>query len=413
MQIVHVSDTHLGAKPYHINRLQEHVIEAFDTVIDYVIETRPRVMIIAGDVIDRPRPETQILLHLVRKLKEVTERGVIVILAHGEHDTPGRRDKTLLEVLSEAIDGVYAPRITGSTLEERVAKSMIQIDDTTIGVYQFVKTHVERQREYAKSIMPLYEKAFSRVNGRKVFVAHIGVEGTLIEYATHVNPRDLPSVDYAALGHHHGRWYWKRDGSQGPLMAVYPGSLYPLTIREARSSNKRGPILVDLSGDEPVIQEEYNVEVAKHIVTRELTIPTPEYIKVEQRLREIIANAIRGINKDAVLHVPVKIGITVSRAKIESIFIKLSRQMNKIIIPHIRLTTIPGESRAVEDVIVASVDPVEIIKTTYKVSEETAKLILALKDALASGDVEAADSIIDELTQKGELLKLANAKGLR
>ncbi|MCE4626256.1 MAG: metallophosphoesterase, partial [Desulfurococcales archaeon] len=330
MQIVHVSDTHLGAKPYHINRLQEHVIEAFDTVIDYVIEARPRVMIIAGDVIDRPRPETHILLHLIRKLKEVTERGVKVILAHGEHDTPGRRDKTLLEVLSEAIDGVYAPRITGSTLEERVAKSMIQIDYTTIGVYQFVKTHVERQREYAKNIMPLYEKAFSRVDGRKVFIAHIGVEGTLIEHATHVNPRDLPSVDYAALGHHHGRWYWKRDGSQGPLMAVYPGSLYPLTIREARSNDKRGPILVDLSGDEPVIQEEYNVEVAKHIVTREITIPTPEYIKVEQRLREVVANSTRGINKDIVLHVPVSIGITVSRAKIESIFIKLSRQMNKI-----------------------------------------------------------------------------------
>lgn len=413
MQIVHVSDTHLGAKPYHINRLEEHVTEAFDNVIEYVKETRPDLFIIAGDVLDRPRPETHILLHLIRKLKEVRQRGVKIILAHGEHDTPGRRDKTMLEVVSEAIDGVYAPRITQASLEERVQKSILRLDGVTIAVYQFIKTHIERQKEYAKMILPLYDKALESINGRKVFVAHIGLQGALIEHAAHANPRELPTVDYAALGHHHGRWMWEGKGEQGPLVAAYPGSLYPLSLREARTGGKRGPLLVDLSGDQPVIQEDYWVEVARHIVTSDIVFDKPEFVKIEQDLRKLIMNAIKGVRKEAVIHVPVYIGISIPRAKIESIFIKLSRELNKIIIPHIDSIKTSPRAKTIKDVQLGSVDPIEIIKSTHKVSEKTATLILALKNALASGDLEDADSIIEELVSGGELLRLASQKGLR
>lgn len=412
MQIIHASDTHLGARPYGIPQLRDHVLEAFNKLIEYVVEAKPDFLVISGDVLDRPKPETEIIHYLVRKLKEVTRHGVKVVLAHGEHDTPSRRDKTNLEVIAEALDGVYAPRVSGESLEERVSRSILRFDEGTIAVYQFIKAHPDRQREYASLILPLYSRALDKINGVKLFVAHIGIEGVLFDNATHANIRDLPKADYAALGHHHGRWYWRREGDAGPKLAVYPGSLYPLNIREVRSDTKRGPLLVDLSSDEPVIQEEYEIEVAKHVVVGPVRIEANKYLEAKRRLVELVERQIRGLSGEVIVHAEVKIGPGVSRSRVDSIVAEAAKNLGVLIVPKIE-TTHSIRGVAGREVSIAGINPVEIIKASYGVSQETAELILALKDALSSGDLETAEKIIDELTTKGELLKIAARMGLR
>ncbi|MCE4600030.1 MAG: metallophosphoesterase family protein [Desulfurococcales archaeon] len=411
MQLIHLADTHVGARPYHLDRLQRHVMEAFNKAVEYILEVKPGLVVVAGDLLDRPRPENEVFIHVLRSLKEIAGRGVKVILAHGEHDTPGRRDRTMLEVIAEAVEGVYAPRPGGSSVEERVAASILELGGATVGVYQFYKTHIENQRAFAQKLLPLYGRMLAARRKPRVFVAHIGLEGALMPDAAVANVRDLPRVEYAALGHHHGRWIIRPE--EGPSLAVYPGSLYPLNVREARSQHKRGPILVDLSGDEPVIQEEYGVVVAKHIVAPETRLEDP--LHVEARLREAVARALKGRRgvEEAVVHLPVALAPSVPRARVESSVSRVSRALGVVVVPHIHRLVYGVQERVAGDVVEAGLDPVELVKRLYGVGDETARLVIALKDALASGDVEEANSIIDRLAEKGELLRIAREKGLR
>ncbi len=408
MQIVHLADTHLGARPYHYQELEEDVLRAFEEAIDYVVETRPDALLVAGDFFDKPRMSHEVIIYTLNQLRRVTSKGTPVILAHGEHDTPGRRDRTLLELLAEAEEKVYAPRPAGSSVEEIVSKSIIRLDKGTVAVYRFNKAPIEAQRRYNQRILPAYEAALRAVEKPRVFLAHIGVEGPLPPDASNANVSDLPSVEYAALGHHHGRWI-HRGENQGPRLAVYTGSLYPLNIREARSQHTRGPILVDLSGDEPVIQEEYKVEVAKHIVLREVEVP--DSTSVRKRLEPIVSKA---VNREGriVVHLPLAVYPAVPRARVENAVADLAKRHGVIIVPHIRRVQAGGPSGGAREGERGEpvLDPVQIIVSAYGVSKATAELILELKNALVEGNQERAGEIIEELASRGELVEVARKK---
>ncbi|MCE4619564.1 MAG: hypothetical protein F7C33_00910, partial [Desulfurococcales archaeon] len=210
------------------------------------------------------------------------------------------------------------------------------------------------------------------------------------------------------LGHHHGRWI-HRGENQGPRLAVYTGSLYPLNIREARSQHTRGPILVDLSGDEPVIQEEYKVEVAKHIVLREVEVP--DSTSVRKRLEPIVSKA---VNREGriVVHLPLAVYPAVPRARVENAVADLAKRHGVIIVPHIRRVQAGGPSGGAREGERGEpvLDPVQIIVSAYGVSKATAELILELKNALVEGNQERAGEIIEELASRGELVEVARKK---
>ncbi len=404
MQIVHMADIHLGARPYHYDELKQDIIEAFRISIEYVLRVKPDALIIAGDLFDRPRIDHSIIIDAMTQIRMIADRGIKVILAHGEHDTPGRRDKTILELLAMAIDNVYAPRPSGS-VEEVVRNSTIRLERGVVSVYKFYKVHIERQRSFARTLLPAYKKYLHGMSKPRVFVAHIGVEGPLPPDATIVNVNDLPDIEYAALGHHHGRWI-RRNDSGGPILTVYPGSLYPLNIREARSKHVRGPILIDLSGDEPVIQEEFNIEISKHYVLGEMEVN--DLVVAKKRINTLIAKYSNNTIK-TIIHLPLAIHPSLQRTRVEETVSNIAKKHGVLIIPHIRrIQQVATEKERI--VLEPILDPIEIIRKTYNVSKHTAELIIELKDALVTGDSERATKIIEELTDRGELLKIARNK---
>jgi exonuclease SbcD len=96
MRLVHLADIHLGFRQYQrqtpagINQREADVAASLRRVIDKVIELKPDLVLIAGDVFHTVRPTNPAILHAFiqfSRLKENLPDARIVMVA-GNHDTP-------------------------------------------------------------------------------------------------------------------------------------------------------------------------------------------------------------------------------------------------------------------------------------------------------------------------------------
>lgn len=96
MRLVHLSDLHLGYRQFQrqtaagINQREADVASVFRNAIDRIIEIRPDLIVIAGDVFHNVRPPNPAILlaftqfsRLVRALPET-----LVVIVAGNHDAP-------------------------------------------------------------------------------------------------------------------------------------------------------------------------------------------------------------------------------------------------------------------------------------------------------------------------------------
>jgi DNA repair protein SbcD/Mre11 len=96
MRLVHLSDIHLGFRQYQrqaatgINQRETDVAIALRKVIDAVIELRPDVVLIAGDVFHTVRPTNPAILHAFLQFSRMMQMlpDTTVVMVAGNHDTP-------------------------------------------------------------------------------------------------------------------------------------------------------------------------------------------------------------------------------------------------------------------------------------------------------------------------------------
>ena len=96
MRLVHLSDIHLGFRQYQrqtptgINQREADVATSFRRVIDAVIELRPDLVLIAGDVFHTVRPTNPAILHAFRHFSRLMQMlpDTTVVMVAGNHDTP-------------------------------------------------------------------------------------------------------------------------------------------------------------------------------------------------------------------------------------------------------------------------------------------------------------------------------------
>jgi DNA repair protein SbcD/Mre11 len=96
MRLVHLSDIHLGFRQYQrqaatgINQRETDVAIALRKVIDAVIELRPDVVLIAGDVFHTVRPTNPAILHAFLQFSRMMQvlPDTTVVMVAGNHDTP-------------------------------------------------------------------------------------------------------------------------------------------------------------------------------------------------------------------------------------------------------------------------------------------------------------------------------------
>lgn len=401
MLIAHMADVHLGASKYGIEELRKDILEAFVLALDEVRKERPDVLVVAGDLFDSPHPDNAVVKFAVRRLRGLASSGVKVVAAHGEHDTPGGRDASVLSLISAAIDNFVAPEPPADAKGSPDAMS-ITIDKAKFFVYPFVRASRDYRRKMAAELMPLYARRVeeARRGGLKaVFVAHASFT-PVFAFDAVADLSDLPPADYVALGHVHLRCVNCR-GSYRPKAYAYPGSLYPLSIEEVRQQAAgnfaRGPLLVDLSGDEPSIQE-VRVEVRKHVVAQAVV---DDPTKTGEVISEAVARAVSGVRGEApVIHLEVWAPPSVPYGLVLDSASRAGQ--GAIVVPHVyRLPARRGQGRgkaegggpgAAEE---AEVTPFAVLKE-LGADEHTSRIIaelLSRKDV----DDELVEKVIDEL----------------
>ncbi len=96
MRLVHLSDIHLGFRQYQrqtpagINQREADVAGSLRRAIDTVIELRPDLVLIAGDVFHTVRPTNPAILHAFLQFSRLVQMlpDTTVVMVAGNHDTP-------------------------------------------------------------------------------------------------------------------------------------------------------------------------------------------------------------------------------------------------------------------------------------------------------------------------------------
>lgn len=95
MRLVHLSDTHLGYSAYNktdpdtsLNQREVDVYSAFNEIIEYILKTKPDLVIHSGDLFDSVRPSNRAIHEAFRQLVRLSRAKIPTVIISGNHSTP-------------------------------------------------------------------------------------------------------------------------------------------------------------------------------------------------------------------------------------------------------------------------------------------------------------------------------------
>jgi len=216
MRLVHLADIHLGFRQYQrqtpmgINQREADVAISLRRVLDKVIELRPELVLIAGDVFHTVRPPNPAILHAYLEFSRLVKAlpATRIVMVAGNHDTALTAEtSSILKLFSSLGIDVVERSPRRLTLHEQDL-SILAVPDMPNEIQQF-KLEPDPAAKY------------------NVLVLHGEIEGVIPRYGERLDRapmkiarRDLHAElwDYVALGHYHV--YTKVEAN-----AFYSGSL--------------------------------------------------------------------------------------------------------------------------------------------------------------------------------------------
>jgi DNA repair protein SbcD/Mre11 len=114
LKIAHLADLHLGYRAYHrvnargANVREADVADAFRRAVARVVEIRPDLVLVAGDVFHTVRPSNTAIADAFRQFSLLADRlpDVPIVVIAGNHDSPRSADTGNILNLFREIDGV-------------------------------------------------------------------------------------------------------------------------------------------------------------------------------------------------------------------------------------------------------------------------------------------------------------------
>ncbi len=389
MLIGHLADVHLGAKLYGREELRYDTLQAFERSIDLLLKERVEAIVIAGDLFDRPRPENEFILEAMRVLRKAVDKGIKIILAAGDHDTPKSKDRSPLEILSESLTGVYYPKLGD---RDPLEKLIIDLNNINFAVVPFPRGSKELKRKFYNTIIPMLAEISRKKEGKSILVGHFGLDEACRWDSVFPASRLPKEFIYVALGHVHNRIIG-RGCADCPIYA-YPGSLYPLKIDEVVDNSTKGPLLVDVSSKEPIIHE-LEVDVRKHYIAK---ARFNAINNLKERLKAKIESYLK--EKGSVIHLDLEIP---SRSnlitQVRSLVSELEKRFGVIII--YRLKTLRDDELNYPSTGFKDLDEIDLIAKFLEGNNELARLIVNLKNAIAFNEDESViKALIDEIVDE-------------
>lgn len=124
MRIVHTSDWHIGKMVNGLSMLEDQKF-ILDQIIQFLIEQKAELLLVAGDIYDRSIPPADAVALLDDAFYRITaQAGIPVIAVSGNHDSPQRLAfaSRLYERAGLYLEGVYNKDIRKITLKDEFGK---------------------------------------------------------------------------------------------------------------------------------------------------------------------------------------------------------------------------------------------------------------------------------------------------
>jgi len=247
VKLAHLADLHLGFRQYDRqtprggNQREADVADAFRRAVDDLLEQRPDLILVAGDVFHSVRPTNSAILFLfkeVHRLRAGLPDTPIVMIA-GNHDTPRSTETGTILRLYEAL-GVHVVIETAQYL------TFSKLDCSVLAAPHQALAQPERP-----ALRPQRGTTFNvlLVHGQ---LPGLGEQRGTMEYGgAPVQLEDLAPAqwDYVALGHYHvAREIEKNAWYAGSLEYVAPNPWGQLQDEEEYRARGKGYLLVHLPG---------------------------------------------------------------------------------------------------------------------------------------------------------------------
>jgi len=237
MKLVHLSDLHAGKTLGKVSR-NEDLSYALEQVLRFCDENSPDLLLIAGDVFDKPNPDNEskeLIFDFFLRLRDTKTLAVIISGNHDSYD------------FMKSIKGLS--RLAHVHIYDRPGRdgNVYEWGDLKVACLPYPSERVltsaglGSRRNYAELVGKFISAMAQKVKDarHKILLAHIFVAGasysnterraTITEHYA-VLPSSLSEVfDYVALGHVHR--YQRVENA--PTCAYYTGTPYQLDFSEA------------------------------------------------------------------------------------------------------------------------------------------------------------------------------------
>lgn len=286
MKILHTSDLHIG-KYIGTYDLKEDTEYVLNQVVDTAIRERVEVVLISGDIFDRPNPSEEAIKMYVSFLKGLLDKNIKVIAISGNHDS-GIRLSAYKDILGKGyfVEGEFNSPMRKVSLNDEygpvnfyllpfftpfIVKSNLKLEkgleNYDLAMDEIIKREnidtSQRNIILAHQFVAGFkfggsEEDFSYSNGDEKNVAGVGI----------ISLDKFQNFDYVALGHIHKPQKISRETIR------YSGSLLKYKTSEIGGPDK-SVVIIDL-------KEKGNIEVKLDPIK-----PLHPFVKIEGLLSEL------------------------------------------------------------------------------------------------------------------------------
>lgn len=247
MKIMHLSDLHLGKRVNEFSMIEDQTY-ILNEIINIIDEQKPKVIILAGDIYDKPIPPAEAVELFDDFLYKLSKRNLYVFIISGNHDSAER-----IAFGSRLFDksGIYlSPVYNGKILPISVDD---ECGDINFYMLPFIKP-VHVRRFFPDASISTYTDALNTVitdmninnAKRNILITHQFVTGSSRTESEDVSVGGSDNVDadifkyfdYVALGHIH------RSQSCGSEYIRYCGT--PLKYSFSESKDTKSITVIDI-----------------------------------------------------------------------------------------------------------------------------------------------------------------------
>ena len=266
MRILHTSDWHLGRRLEGESLAEPHQVFLDWLTKEFIPEHKPDLIVIAGDIFDRPVPPTDAIELYERSLADIVKTGTQILISAGNHDSRVRLGmhssfldsmgvhlRTKLSHVAQAVRiengdmvllayGIpYLEPDTDAGSDEHQWDVVASQDGVMGQALSLIKDDISAQKKSTtKSVRTLVASHAWVVGGsgseseRNVKVGTLGQAKSLI----------FEGIDYVAMGHLHGPQKVNSEKS----MIYYSGSPIPFSFSERDHQKRVLLVEIDPSG---------------------------------------------------------------------------------------------------------------------------------------------------------------------